>query len=411
MKWFLIFSSFLTMAAAETRLSWTDSVDLLKKNNSVYKSADATFQSVQSLEGSARSGYLPSLSGNLDYNKVEAQQGDSSSVYSASLTLSQNLFAGLRDQYSVDQAEARTRAAQNAFQTAKAQVTYDFISAYQSVLTAQENLKLIENIISRRQNNLRLVQLRFEGGRENKGSVLLSEAYLSQAKYEKLLAQNSLNLALTTLQNSLGLPANSFVTIRDEVPSSYPAEAPDFEALATTTPQYKETAATAEADLAAVGIARSSFFPSLNLVASVGRNGSDFFPQKERWSVGANITIPLFNGGKDLAALKSAKWAKESSASRKVSINDAQIEILKQRFQKLVESAEKLKVDENFQKASSLRAEVARGQYNNGLVTFTEWDNIENDLIVRQKTYLQSKKEKVLNEAAWKQALGEGVLP
>ena len=225
------------------------------------------------------------------------------------------------------------------------------------------------------------------------------------------MAQNSLNLALTTLQNSLGLPANSFVIIRDEVPSSYPAEAPDFEALATTTPQYKETAATAEADLAAVGIARSSFFPSLNLVASVGRNGSDFFPQKERWSVGANITIPLFNGGKDLAALKSAKWAKESSASRKVSINDAQIEILKQRFQKLVESAEKLKVDENFQKASSLRAEVARGQYNNGLVTFTEWDNIENDLIVRQKTYLQSKKEKVLNEAAWKQALGEGVLP
>lgn len=411
MKWFLIFNSFLVMAATEKPLSWPQAIELLKQNNANYKGAEATFQSVQSLEKGAASGYWPALSGSLDYNKVEIADGDSSSLYSASLTLNQNLFSGLKDRYSVQQAQAKTRAAQNVFEKTKAQISYDFVGAYQGVLTAQESIKLTENIIARRQNNLRLVQLRFEGGRENKGSVLLSEAYLAQAKYEKLIAQNNLNLAQTTLQDSLGISSETVVKIHDEVPSSYPSTTPRFEELATTTPEYQEFQAQVDADVAAIGVARSSFFPSLNLVASVGRNSPDFFPQKERWSVGASLSIPLFNGGKDSALLKSASLVSASSSARKSSVNYGQVELLKQTYQKLIESTEKLKVDESFQKASSIRAEVARGQYNNGLITFTEWDNIENDLIVRQKAYLQSKKEKVLNEAAWKQAVGEGVLP
>ncbi|MGZ3696004.1 MAG: TolC family protein, partial [Bdellovibrionota bacterium] len=67
-------------------------------------------------------------------------------------------------------------------------------------------------------------------------------------------------------------------------------------------------------------------------------------------------------------------------------------------------------VDQGFRDAATVRAEIARTKYNNGLQTFEDWDTIENDLITRQKAYLQSKRARVTAEAAWEQAQGIGVL-
>lgn len=393
--------------------SWQRSIELLKTNNSSYKAAEYTFQSTESLETSSRSGFWPSLTGSLSYDKSggASTSSDSDNLYSATLSLNQNLFAGLKDTYSSRQAQARTRAASFVFQTTKAKISYEFTEAYQSVLTAQENLKLTENIVSRRQNNLRLVQLRFEGGRENKGSVFLSEAYLAQAKYEKLLAQNSLDLVRTTLAHQLGISAEE-IKLDQEVPLlNSPPTPPNFDEIARITPAFQQAIANLDADVAAVGLARASFFPTLSLYGSVGRNDLHFFPEKERWSVGASLSIPLFNGGRDWASLQSAKFTREASGQNKSSANQTEVQNLKSNYQKMIESLEKLKVDESFQKAAMVRADVARNQYNNGLITFNDWDTIENDLILRQKNFLQSKKQRVLSEAAWKQALGEGVLP
>jgi outer membrane protein TolC len=57
------------------------------------------------------------------------------------------------------------------------------------------------------------------------------------------------------------------------------------------------------------------------------------------------------------------------------------------------------------------RADIARTKYNNGLMTFENWDIIENDLIQRQKSFLQGQRDRVVAEAAWEQAQGKGVIP
>jgi outer membrane protein len=72
---------------------------------------------------------------------------------------------------------------------------------------------------------------------------------------------------------------------------------------------------------------------------------------------------------------------------------------------------EKLKVDQAFLDAAKTRADIARTKYNNGLMTFENWDIIENDLIQRQKSFLQSQRDRVVAEAAWEQAQGKGVIP
>ena len=63
-----------------------------------------------------------------------------------------------------------------------------------------------------------------------------------------------------------------------------------------------------------------------------------------------------------------------------------------------------------FLAAADLRAEIARTQYTTGLLSFEDWDLIENDLIDNQKAMLASLRDAVLAEAAWEQTLGKGAL-
>lgn len=410
---FFLFQSQVFAAGPVNTLTWKQSLELLKENNFDYKSAVLNYQATESLEGVAFGGYLPSITGAVGYNKTSTTLDgatDNSSFYSASLTLSQNLFAGLKDYYKTTQATANTRIAQATFQDTKAQISYTFINAYQSLLSAQENLKLSDSTVKRRQDDLRLVELRFESGRENKGSALLSEAYLAQAKLENLQAKHASELAKTALAQVLGVDVQESTQLVDLVPSSEPLANPQFEALAMETPQYKESYYAVDANIAAVGVARSAFFPSLDVTGSVGRNSPEFFPKNDRWSVGATITIPLFSGGRDYATLKNSVYTRDSAVAQKSSVDQKQISVLQSAYQKYTEAVEKLKVDESFQRALVMQAEIARTQYNNGLMSFTDWDKIEADLIARQKAYVQSKKDRILSEAAWNQARGAGVL-
>jgi outer membrane protein TolC len=127
--------------------------------------------------------------------------------------------------------------------------------------------------------------------------------------------------------------------------------------------------------------------------------------------VGLNLNVPLYSGGKDYYATKSAVSNLEAAASNTDSAEHQLVVRLKQTHAGYVESVEKLKVDQAFLDAAMTRADIARTKYNNGLMTFENWDIIENDLIQRQKSFLQSQRDRVVAEAAWEQAQGKGVIP
>lgn len=405
--------AFASLSENSVSLTWQKCLEILKEKNSDYQAALMTFQATEALETSAASGFYPSLSASLGYTQSSTTSNDIKSndtSYSANLTATQSVFAGLKDFYKLNQAQSNTRLAKANFQISTAKISYDFIQYYQSLLSAQESLKLAENIAKRRQENLRLVELKFESGRENKGSELLSEAYLAQSKYEVLQAKNNLRLAQINLAQMLGFTNETELKIIEPVPVSHLIESPDFKKLAIETPDYQQIVSSYDSSLAAFQVARSAFFPTLGITGSIGKLGNDFYPKNDKWSIGATLNIPLFDGGKDFSATQSASYTKEASQIQKNAFDQKESNVLQTAYQKYVESIEKMKVDESFQKAVLMRSEIARTQYNNGLVSFTDWDNIENDLILRQKAYLQSKKDRILNEAAWNQARGVGVL-
>src|SRR5207245_1811706 len=110
----------------------------------------------------------------------------STNRYTATLSGSENLFNGMQDLGKVRQAEFNSASAKATLDADRAKISFDLKSAYQGMIYAKEYEQFTAEIIKRREANLNMVKLLFQSGQENKGSLLLSQAYLEQAKYEEM---------------------------------------------------------------------------------------------------------------------------------------------------------------------------------------------------------------------------------
>lgn len=414
-------SGVIKAGLADQRLSWQQCKDQAARENAELKSAKENLRSSEFLSKGAYSGYYPQITANLGYTYGEtttsATQSNLSATtnYTASITGTQNLFTGFQDRARVLQASANEEVDRAFLQTTQAKTSFDLKSGYEGVVFSLDLIQLNVEIVRRREENFRLVELRFESGRENKGSVLLAKAYRAQAGYEELQGKDALRVAKVQLAKVLGedAPENVFldVTAADPIPiSDLPKEELNFEAIALSTPEYKQSLHQTDSAEAAVTLARGAYFPALNVTGTKGKQGADFFPQYDRWSIGLNLTLPLFSGGKDYYSAQSASALSLAAQANRQNASRTILSKIQQAYTAYRQSIEKMKVDALFLQAAQTRAEIARNKYNNGLLSFEEWDLIENDLIARQKTWLQSKRDRVINEAAWEQAQGKGVI-
>jgi outer membrane protein TolC len=254
--------------------------------------------------------------------------------------------------------------------------------------------------------------LRFESGRENIGSLNLSKAYLAQAKYDLVVAKNSLDVAKANLARVMSLDDYEDLQISGIVPlKESMSEGINFKMLAALTPTFKKSEAEEASLKATLDLSKSSFYPSLNLNQSISRSGQELSSASKYWSVGASLTFPLFSGGKDYYSYKSSSENYRAQVMTKFNVQKTTISKLKETFASFIEAVQKLEVDNAFVVAALSRVRIATAQYNNGLISFTDWDTIENDLIARQKSLVISQRERVVAEAAFEEAQGIGVIP
>lgn len=407
--------SLFSVSWAQEPLSFNQCVDLVRKNNADVRAADETLQASRYQVDSYRGAYFPQLTGNLGYlqsGPTAAAGTVLGSTYSATLNATQNLFNGFSDVAKVETAQAQTRVSDMSLQVTKAKASYDLKVAFASLLYAKESEKVTKDFQKRREENLRMVELRFQNGRENKGSLLLSQAYLKQSRSDVLKARHSSETSQSDLKKVIGFDADQALDIMDELPLREPSSVdPDYRDLAINNPARLQSLAQVDVSQASLTSAKAGFFPILNLTGSVGKSADHFFPDTDRWSVGANLSWPLFGGGKDYYATQSAAANLYSSKNNLTSVERQLYSTLKKAYTAYLEAVEDLKVNDAFLVAAKSRAEIARSKYNNGLLTFDEWDIIENDLINRTKVYLQSKRDRIIAEAAWEQAQGTGVIP
>lgn len=409
--------SFMNFAEAKQTITFNQAIDLAVRNNLEVQASYEAYKASTYDKKSTRSAFLPRLSGTLSYEKVNnaPKNGASSEndAYAGSLSLSQNLFNGFADSANLKIADSKVVTSEANLQETKAQISYDLKNAVANYFYAKDSLNLSSDIKKRREDNLRMVELRFENGRENKGSVLLSKAYLEQAKLDYLRAENAMNTSLTFLRRVLNINDNSEVEITDvPVVDGPDSNAPNFDALIELTPDAKRFKASLDNASATLESSRSGFLPSWDLSASVGKTGNDFFPDdNRRWSAGTSLTWSFFDGGKDFYASNSSALLVKAAEKRLENQNLELKRVLTENYTAFVEAVATVKVSTAFLEAAKVRAEIARSKYNNGLSNFDDWDIIENDLITRQKDFTLKLRDRLIAEASWERSQGTGVIP
>jgi len=431
-----VVAAVLLSAAAPARgevLTWDQCVREAALNNPGIAAAMRDIERASAVRKGAYSTFLPHLSLTGGFTRSKAQAvvstsegtttvasptfGDSefwsnySDSYTAQIEVQQTMFDGFATRGNVDKARAEIRVAMAKLLTQKAGASYELKAAYAQLLYSQQLIGILGDIIDQRERKLRMVNLKYENGRENKGALLLSRAQLSQSHLDLVQANRLLRLSRIQLATVMGRPTYGDFEATGKLAAANPAKNPDFRQLALKTPATFQQAAATDAAKAGITVAQSDFYPQVSAFANVGSQGSSGFEQPGSWAIGASGSWAVFDGTKTYFNVRAARLTHETSQfTLRQTVDDA-AQTLAESHRTYADAVDQIAVGAELYDASSLRAQIAEAQYSNGLISFQDFDTITNDKINRQKQDLMNRRDAVLAEAAWEQSLGVGAIP
>jgi len=397
-------------------LTWGEAVREANRNNPDLGAEKASVGKAEASLDAARAPFLPTITGRMSVTRAntptslnilgQTTGGGASNQYENSLTASQNIWNGWRDRATYDQQRAQRDSARWQLEGVRAQISAELKNAFSRLLYSQDSVQLSRQITERRAMNTRSVRLRFEAGRENKGSYLRTAADESSARFEEAQAQRTLRVAQRELARVLGRSSFDQLTATGTFIATDPGTPPDFTALARQTPAVQRAQLDLKSAESGIMLAQSGFSPTLAASATGSRSGRDWPPATERWSMGASLSIPFFSGGSTWYDRQYAVQEKKRAAFALTSTDQQVARDLEEAFANWQDAVGRVAVQQQYLDAALVRADIARGQYANGLMTFQDWDLIESELVNRQRSRLDSLRDAQVAETAWLNAQG-----
>ena len=419
MKWLVGLACFVvsvTLTLAGGPLALEDCLSEAADNNPDLGAAVAAVQKAMYDYRASYGPLRPQVSANAQSSKSRSPAGGSgdgvtSDNASYGVSASQSLFTGGKNRAAVDLASANLESVTADLDSARATLSFDVWKAFADLLFAQEQIDLSQQILKRRQENLALLQLRYEGGMENKGALLLMQASEREAEFGVAQAKRNLRVAQRELARALGRRETDQIRVTGKLEAEPPETSVDLEALAAQTPTHRKTVAQLRFARAGLASAKSQYYPDVSANASASKTGDNWMPDQDEWFLGVTLNFPFFTGGQNIMNVRGAR-AQIVQAEETLKLTDAQLVFnLEQTLASYGDAVEQTVVRSGFLHAEEVRAEIARSQYSSGMLSFEDWDRIENDLISSQKDDLSGRLNAVLAEASWEQVQGKSRLP
>ena len=279
----------------------------------------------------------------------------------------------------------------------------------------QDLLALAQETLDTRQQSMTLVQRRFEAGaisqlEVSEAQTLIEAARADVATYVAQVEQdkNALRLVVGADVPADLLPAGGLVTaqilpdLAPGIPSDVLTRRPDVLAA-------EHQLAGSNAD---IGAARAAFFPRISLTGSTGvasnSLGSLFDGGNGAWSFAPSISLPIFNGGANVANLDSAKASRDIAvATYEKTVQTAFREVadglaVQSTIQDRVGSQERLVA------AANDTVRLSRARYGAGIDSSLTLLDAQRTLYTSQKGLIGARLARATNLATLYKALGGG---
>ncbi len=398
-----------SLSAAEEPLTWQSCIRLTAQHNPSLAASSAKLDSAESAIGVARSALRPQFSANAsaDRSYRDSREDQEATAYGATLNVEQSLYSGGSKQAAVQSARASRDQQVAVASDTESRVTHELRSAFLDVLYAQQLVALLGTIQARRQDNFELVELRYEGGREHKGSLASSDASLFDAQVQLKQADRAVLVSQQVLARTMGLTSlPSGASVSGSLDGAALPEVINLDQVAHETPDYDASLASCAIAEAQLTNARSSSRPGLSLIGSAGRTGDEDAFDEDSWSVGMRLSFPFWSGGKTSHEISKAEAVLRQAEAVVADVLNARVRVLAEAQESLANVLDNVSVQAKYVDAAEIRAQISRQQYEDGLLSFENWIVIEDDLIAKRKQLLGAQRSALLAEAAWWEATG-----
>ena len=216
-----------------------------------------------------------------------------------------------------DQALEQYLSTAQARKAAEISLVSQVADEYLQMLAFDDLLKVTEDTLKSAQSSYDLTKLQFDNGTGSELSLRQAETVVEQAKANReaqarsrAQAENALALLIgQSLPDDLP-PGRSLgdQALLSDIPAGLPSD------LLTRRPDIMEAEASLRAANANIGAARAAFFPKISLTGSAGTEsltlGGLFKPGSAAWSFTPQISLPIFEGGRNIANLDLANIQK-----------------------------------------------------------------------------------------------------
>ena len=347
----------------------------MKKHPSIL-AAQGNLEASRSRIPQARSGYYPQVGLSGGYSRTHpagSSLGLGSGKYSydeymSSFNLSQTIYDFGKTSASVDVYALSAGSSLSDLADTTSQIMLAVKEAYYGVLQTSQNRQAYLETLKQYEMHLEQARRFYEVGIRPKIDVTKAEVDLSQAKLNLLKADNSMRVARITLNNAMGISEAPQFTIKDEgAVKDYPI---DLETALRRGYENRSDLASArskrEAAERSVDLARTGYYPVLSGNAGYGWTGEDF-PLDDHWSVGAMVSIPIFNGFLTRSQVEEAKGNLASAMANEEYIRQGIRSEIEQAFITLTQAREGIDLAEPAVKQAKENRELAQGRYAAGV--------------------------------------------
>ena len=338
-----------------------------------------------------------------------------STTYSVGVNASWEIDFFGRIQSLKDQALDQYFALAETRKAAEISLVSQVADQYLTMLSDDDLLTVTRNTLKTAQESYRITKLQFDNGVGTELDVTQSEGILQQAAANlqsqlrlRAQAENALVLLIgEPLPADLppGLPLDSQNLLAD-IPAGLPSD------LLVRRPDIASAEHSLLAANANIGAARAAFFPKVSLTGSFGTLapslGTLFKPGSAAWSFAPQISIPIFEGGTNLANLDLAQIQKRIEiANYEKAIQTA--------FREVADGLaargtydEQIKALEAYVKSQARGLELADMRYRNGVDNYLSVLTAQTNLYTAQQLLITARLNRVTNLVDLYRELGGG---
>lgn len=347
---------------------------------------------------------LPSLSASLSENWNHSDNSESSFNGSYGINTGVTLYQGGAITNTIE--ENRLLVEQTQFQTQQYEneLVIKILESFLTILGNEELLKYQKIVMQASEEQVNQGKAQYNAGTILESDYLLLEAQYASDKTNIIDTEIALDNSLLTLKSLLSMdPDMSLQIVYPDTTSIrqmvlIPVRETVIERAVTTLPDLKISQY--DVDLANLGvkIAKSSYFPTVNLNGSVNtghnRNFQQFGSQLQdnlSEQIGLSVSIPIWDRGKIKLQTTQSKIALQQAEYNQQQADLDIRQLVIQEYQNVISTLNKYNTNEIKENAYSKTFEVYRALFNAGSITAVELLQQQNNYISALNDYIQSK--------------------